>query len=116
MINTSITEDTMMDTINESSTDDRLEAGRAILRESLDQISADVRTALRDVGLSYPVHVRVQNSGDALATLITSADAPQSEWEKATMIFLEIIGDRLGGVKLRSRDRKLSHECRRRDL
>jgi|HubBroStandDraft_4_1064222.scaffolds.fasta_scaffold926207_1 hypothetical protein len=105
-----------MDDHSNKPTDDRLEAGRAILRESLDQIVADVRTALRDVGLSYPVHVRVQNSGDALATLITSANPPQGDWEKATMIFLEIIGGHLGEVKLRSRDRKLSHDWCRRDL
>ena len=81
-----------MDTINESSTDDRLEAGRAILRESLDQISADVRTALRDVGLSYPVYVRVPHSGNALATIITSADPPNDDWGKVATIFLEVIG------------------------
>ena len=104
-----------MDTQNKLSPE-KLEAVRMILRQSLDQIAADVGIALREAGLSYPVYMTVPNSGDALATLITSANPPQGDWEKATMIFLEIIGGHLGEVKLRSRDRKLSHDWCRRDL
>ncbi len=103
-----------MDTINESPTDDRLEVGRAILRESVDQIEEDVGNALRGAALDFPIYVTVPHSGDALAALMTSADPPGDEWETATTIFLRVIADRLGEIGLRSRDRKLRRECRRR--
>jgi hypothetical protein len=96
-----------MDDHSNKSTDDRLEAGRAILRESLDQIEADIETTMRDSDLRYPVRVRVPHSGDALATMVTSVDPPHDDWEKAIEIFLEIIRGHLGEVRLRSRDRKL---------
>jgi hypothetical protein len=99
-----------------NTSNESLGAGRTTLRQSLDQIEADVRTALRDAGLSYPVHVRVPHSGDSLATMITSVDPPKDDWEKAIEIFLKVIRDHLGEVRLRSRDRKFRHECRRRDL
>jgi hypothetical protein len=95
---------------------DALEPDRVILRQSLDQIVADVGTAMHDADLNQPVHVRVRNSGDALATIATSADPPQDDWEKVIAIFLKVIGDRLGEIGLRSRDRKIRHEWRRRDL
>jgi hypothetical protein len=103
-----------MDTINESSTAERLEVGRAILRQSLNQIVADIETTAGDAALRYPVHLSIPNSRDALATIVTSAYPPNNDWEKATMIFLEIIGGPLGGVGLRSRDRKIRRDwCRR---
>ena len=103
-----------MDTINESSADEALEADRVILRQTLDQIAADVGTALRGAALDFPIYVTVPHSGDALATLMTSADPQGNDWEKATTIFLKIIADRLGEIGLRSRNRKLRRECRRR--
>jgi hypothetical protein len=105
-----------MDTITESTSDEGLEADRATLRQSLDQIATDVGTALRESGLSYSVHVRVPNSGDSLATLVTSVDPPDDERDKVIMIFLKIIGDRLGEIGLRSRHRRLHNEWCRRDL
>jgi hypothetical protein len=84
----------MDDHFNKS--DDRLEAGRECIRASLDEIVTDLRTALRDSGLSYSVDVRVPHSGDSIATLVTPADPPQDDWDKVVAIFLTIIGDRLG--------------------
>jgi hypothetical protein len=92
-----------MDTIKESSPE-RLEAHRTIIRQSLDEMAADVGTALREVGLDYPVYVSVPYSGDALATIITSVDPSDDDWEKVVAIFSKIIGDRIDGIGLRSRD------------
>ena len=93
-----------MDAANKSSITERLEAGRAIIRQSLDQIAADVGVALREAGLNYPVYFTVPYSGDALASILTSVDPPLDDWEKAVAIFSKIIGERLGGVGLRSRE------------
>jgi len=92
-----------VDTQNKLSPE-KLEAVRMILRQSLDQIAADVGIALREAGLSYPVYMTVPNSGDALAMIITSIDPPTDDWEKVVAIFSKIIGDRLGAGGLRSRD------------
>ena len=42
-----------------SSTDDKVEAKRRIIRQSLDQITVEVELALRDAKLSLPVHIVV---------------------------------------------------------
>jgi len=93
-----------MDTTKDSTTNERLEAKRAILRRSLDQIAADVGIAMREAGLSYPVFMSVPNSGDALGMIITSVDPPNDDWDKVVAIFSKIIEDRLGAGGLRSRD------------
>jgi len=77
MINTSITEDRVMDTATELSADNRIEQDRAIIQQSRDEIAAAVGTALRDAGLNYPVYLYIPRSGDALVTLATPVDPPQ---------------------------------------
>ena len=56
---------------DEPSTDDRLDAQRDIIRQSLDAIANDIGMAMRDVGLTFPVYITVRNSGDALVTIAT---------------------------------------------
>jgi len=92
-----------MDTINELSPE-RLEAGRAILRHSLDQIAAEVGVALCDGGLDYPIYMSVPNSGDALGMIITPVDPSDDDWGKVVAIFSKIVEERLGCGGLRSRD------------
>ena len=72
-----ITEDTIMDTLDDfytTSTDDRLDAQRDIIRESLNEIATDIGMAMRDEGLHFPVYITVRNSGDSLATIATPLD------------------------------------------
>ena len=83
---------------------DRLEGGRAILRQSLDEIETEITTAMRDANLNYPFQIHVRDSGDSLAAIMTSAHPPSDEWETAKTIFLKIIANHLGVVGLRSRD------------
>lgn len=87
-----------------TTSNESLEADRATLRQSLNDLATEVGTALREAGLSYPVYVSVPNSGDLLATIITSFDPPHDEWAKVVEIFSKIIGERVGGGGLRSRD------------
>jgi hypothetical protein len=83
---------------------ERLEAHRAIIRQFLDETATKLGTALREAALVYPVFVTVPHSGDALATIITSVDPPNDDWDKVVAIFSKIIEDRLGAGELRTRE------------
>ena len=50
------------------------DAQREIIRQSLDEIAAEVATALRDAHLDFPVFLTVPNSGDSLATMACPLD------------------------------------------
>ena len=62
-----------LDEQDELTIDDRLDAQRNIIRESLNEIANDIGMAMRDVGLTFPVYMTVRNSGDALVTIATTA-------------------------------------------
>ena len=42
------------------STDDKLDAQRDAIRQSIDAIADDIGMALRDVGLTFPVYITVR--------------------------------------------------------
>ena len=79
------------------------DAKRQIIRNSLNEIAAEVGTALRDAHLDFPVFLTVSNSGDSLATFATPLDPSDSDWSHASAIVCRIIGQRLGDVRLRGR-------------
>ena len=69
----------------------------------LDEIAAEVATALRDAHLDFPVFLTVPNSGDSLATMACPLDPSDGDWSHASAIVCRIIGQRLGDVRLRGR-------------
>ena len=79
------------------------DAQREIIRQSLDEIAAEVGTALRDAHLDFPVFLTVPNSGDSLATMACPLDPSDGDWSHASAIVCRIIGQRLGDVRLRGR-------------
>jgi hypothetical protein len=70
---------------------------------SLDEIAAEVGTALRDAHLDFPIFITVPNSGDSLATMACPLDPSEGDWSHASAIVRRIIGQRLGDVRLRGR-------------
>ena len=58
----------------QTASNDKLDAQRDIIRQSLDAIINDIGTAMRDVGLTFPLYITVRNSGDALVTIATPLD------------------------------------------
>jgi hypothetical protein len=92
------------DDIDTTSTDNRLDAQRSIIRQALNQIANDVGMMLRDEGLRFPVYITVRNSGDSLATIATTLDPTDTEWSRASAIVCEVIQKRIGGGKLRGRE------------
>jgi len=93
----------MQDIVSTLTQDDQLETQREIIRISLTEITKDVGIAMRDVGLTFPIFATVPNSGEALATIATPLDPTDADWHNATAIFCKIVGDKLGGRKLRGR-------------
>jgi hypothetical protein len=96
-----------MDTIeprDESSTNDRLDAQREIIRNSLNEIANDIGMAMRDAGLTFPVYITMTNSGDALVTIATTADPSDANWQPALAIVCRIIEEKVGCDRLRGQD------------
>jgi hypothetical protein len=83
--------------------DDALEAQRSIIRQSLDQIAADVGTALLEANLTFPIGLTTPSSGRAFLTIVTQNDPSDEEWAKASEIVRRIVSKKLDGIELSSR-------------
>jgi hypothetical protein len=102
-----LSENITMDAINyqqDASIGERLEPERAIIRRSLNEIAQELGKALRDAGLNYPVRLVVPHAGDAVALIAFLLDPPDSKLSQISEILCRIIGGRLGGIVLRSRE------------
>ena len=84
--------------------DDRLDAQRDIIRQSLDAIINDIRMEMRDVGLTFPVYITVRNSGDALVTIASPLDPSDEQWQQASAIVCRTLEERIGCGHLRGRE------------
>jgi hypothetical protein len=63
---------------------DGLDAQRAILTKSIDDIANKIGMALRDANLRFPVYITVPSSGDSLVSIATPLDPSDDNWERAT--------------------------------
>ena len=100
-----ITEDSIMDTVNQHpEVDDKLDAQRDIIRQSINEIANDIGMAMRDVGLTFPVYITVRNSGDALVTIATPLDPSDPDWQQASAIVCRTLEERVGCDRLRGRE------------
>jgi hypothetical protein len=79
------------------------EAQREVIRQSLNEIAAEVAISLRNASLDFPVFLTVPNSGDSLATMACPIDPSEEDWSHASAIVCRIIGQRLGDARLRGR-------------
>ena len=80
-----------------------VESRREIIRQSLDEIAAEVATALREAHLDFPIFLTVPTSGDSLATMACPLDPSDGDWSHASAIVCRIIGQRLGDARLSGR-------------
>ena len=88
----------------QTESEDRLDAQRDIIRQSLDAITNDIGMAMRDVGLTFPLYITVRNSGDSLVTIATSLDPSDEEWEHARQIVCRTLEGRVGCGRLGGRE------------
>jgi hypothetical protein len=83
---------------------DSLDMHRETVRETLDAIANDVGAALRDNGMNYPIFLTAGRSDRTILTIATPFDPCDQIWERMVAIAIGIISDRLGGIKLGSRE------------
>jgi hypothetical protein len=83
-----------------SSTDDKVEANRRIIRRALDEITAEVASRMRGENLHSSVSIVVP-SRHSLVTI--GGDLPTEAWSRVSEIVCEVIGQRLGRDGLRGR-------------
>ena len=76
------------------------EARRAVIQQSLNQIAAEVGTALREAQLDFLVFLTVPSSGNSIATMACPLDPSDEDWAHALAIVCRIIGQRLGDAWL----------------
>jgi hypothetical protein len=86
-----------------SSTDDKVEAKRKVIRKSLNEITAEVASAMRDANLHSPINIVVPTR-HSLVTIASVRDLPPDEWSRMSEIVRQIVGKRLGGSELRGRE------------
>jgi hypothetical protein len=85
-----------------SSTDDKVEAKRKIIRRSLVEITAEVAAKMRGENLHSSVNIVVP-SRHSLVTIGGIRDLPTEEWSRVSEIVCEVIGQKLGREGLRGR-------------
>src|SRR4051812_29038290 len=85
-----------------STTDDKVEAKRKIIRRSIDEITAEVVTELRKANLRGGINMVVP-SRQSLVSITNTYNMPPDEWSRMSAIVREIVGKRLGGNELRGR-------------
>jgi hypothetical protein len=85
-----------------SSTDDKIEAKRKIIRRSLNEITAEVASKMRGENLNSSVNIVVP-ARYSLVTIGGTRDLPSEEWSRMSAIVCEVIGRKLGKKGLRGR-------------
>jgi hypothetical protein len=90
-----------------SSTDDKVEAKRKIIRQSLDEITHEVASAMRDANLrSSSISIAVP-SRYSLVTITSPGNVAPDEQARMSAIVREVVRRKLGSRGLRGR--ALSH-------
>jgi hypothetical protein len=86
---------------HKSSTDDKVEAKRKIIRRSLDEITDEIEQALQNANLRSSISIVVPTRY-SLFTITSSHDAPD-DWQRMSRIAREIVAKKLGAEELRGR-------------
>jgi hypothetical protein len=85
-----------------SSVDDQVEAKRKIIRQRLDEINAEVESAMRAENLPSVIQITVP-SRYSLVTIAGQSDVPRDEWSRMSAIVRRTLEEKLGGTGFRSR-------------
>jgi hypothetical protein len=104
MINMVLQRTLEMKTINRSGSTGGLDSQRVILRDSINQVAAEVEVALREAGIDFPVYVVVPSSGAALAQYFTPIDPTDDDWKRVSAIVCGIIANCVACERLRGRE------------
>jgi hypothetical protein len=90
--------------VNELPQEDRLENQRETLRQSLNEITTELNSALVPARLAYPVYMCVPTTGNSLLTFACPLDPNDDEWAQITEIALQVVGKKIGKTQLQTRE------------
>ena len=85
-----------------SSADDKVEAKRRIIRQSLHEITAEIEEALRDADLCSSINIVVP-SRHSLVTIASARDVHPDEWSRMSAIVRQVMNRKLAAKGLRGR-------------
>jgi hypothetical protein len=85
-----------------SSTDDKVEAKRKIIRQSLDEITVAVERTMQRENLRASIHIVVP-SRHSLVTIAGPCDSSPEERARMSSIVCKVLGQKLGREGLRGR-------------
>jgi hypothetical protein len=85
-----------------SSTDDKVEAKRKIIRKSLDEITAEVQRELRCADLRSSISMVVP-SRYSIVSIAGPHSVPPDDWSRMSEIARRVVARRLGGSQFRGR-------------
>ena len=91
-----------MSDAHETPSEHTLQSQRDKIRQSLQEITSDLNSALIDARLAYPVYLGVPSSG-ALLTIVCPLDPDDADWCKITEIACGIVERTIGGTRLVSK-------------
>ena len=89
---------------DDSSTGNKLDTQRDIIRKSINEIANDIGMKMRDVGLTFPLYITVRNSGNSLVTIMTPLDPSDADWQRAREIVCGTLEERIGCGRLGGRE------------
>jgi hypothetical protein len=89
---------------SEPSSANHAQANREKIRDSLNEITAELNSALAAAGLACPVYLCVPTSGNALLTFACPLDPDDDEWDRITGIAFGIVGKKIGSTQLQTRE------------
>jgi hypothetical protein len=89
----------------EPTEDDRTEAMREIVRQSLIEIAQEVESRLKEAGLNVPIFLSVPEfGGKSIVTIASPVDPNDDDWRSVLAIVCEVAENRLDGVSLRGHE------------
>jgi hypothetical protein len=91
-------------TESEKASANHIQSHREMIRSSLNEIAAELNSALVTAGLACPVYVSIPFGGDSLVTFATPLDPDDNEWDRITEIAREIVGKKIGIAQLQTRE------------
>ena len=87
---------------NELSSTNGIQVNGRTMERSLNEITAQLNSALIESGVAYPIYMCIPASGDAFFTLACPIDPSDPEWDRVSQITCDVVGQMIGKT-LRSR-------------
>jgi hypothetical protein len=88
---------------SELSPNGTLQLQRETIRQSINEITEALNSALVQAGVPFPVFLCIPSTGDAIATFASPVEPDDAAWDRITRIVCEIVGKKIGSTALMTR-------------